>query len=327
MHAFDNEPLPVQQWSAAMKTAIEEICEVGLRTLETHRKASDEAAAIADGWQLATRLEDERAALLRLFEHARRIIEAIEATRSLMHAAVPETTLLANMGECADAIDENLPHLEEAFLAARHSALDLLRWTQRWGHMEGSELPAQYRASYARLIEYSPVFRPRSEAMQQTLLAMSKDKEVGPETRRLLSALTRYNAVADSARCFVKSVVEPPLELVFHDTESFQQDWHNFDAATRGHLATEINDCCQQLLYDPAEFDRSVQRIRPQLADGIDASLCVLPVDDNRILFTVDEDPVFEQLTITLLRLVPVVGFEGACESIIQDLYRGLQDE
>ena len=327
MHARDNEPLPIQEWSAAMKTAIEQICEIGLRTLQTHRKASEEAAAIADGWQLAERLEDERAALLRLFKHAQRIIEAIESTRSLMHADVAESTLLESMRDCADAIDESLPQLEESFLAARHSALDLLRWTQRWGHIEESDLPAQYRASYAKLIEYSPVFRPRSEAMQQTLLSYSKDKEVDPDVRRLLSALSRYNAVADSARCFVKSVVEPPLELVFHDTESFQRDWQACDAAVRGHLGTEINDCCQQLLYDPAEFDQRVQRVRPQLADGIDASLCVLPVDDRRVLFTVDEDPVFEQLTVTLLRVVPEVEFEDARESIIDDLYRGLKDE
>jgi hypothetical protein len=327
MHASDNDPLPIDEWSAAMKTAIEQICEIGSRTLQVHRTASDTSAAIADGWQLAERLEDERAALLDLFESARRIVEAIESTRRCVQADVSASTQHGSMRQCADVIDENLPHIEQAFLTARHSALDLLRWTQQFGHIEGSDLPAQYRASYAKFIEYSPVFRPRSEAMQQDLLSLAKDKDVHPDVRRLLSALTRYNAVADSARCFVKSVVEPPMELVFHDTESFQADWQTYDAAVRGHLGTEINDCCQWLLYDPARFDRSVQRVRPRLAGDIDASLCVLSVESTRILFTVDEDPVFEQLIVTLLRAVEEGEFESACASVIQDLYRGLTEE
>jgi hypothetical protein len=326
MHALEDDPLPIDEWSAAMKAAIEQICEIGLRTLQTHREASETAAAIADGWQLETRLEDERVALLHLFEHARRIVEAIESTRQFIHADVSASARFESMRDCADAIDEHLPHIEHAFLEARHSALDLLRWTQQFGRIEESDLPAQYRASYARLIAYSPVFRPRSEAMQQALLSLSKEKDVHPDVRRLLSALTRYNAVADSARCFVKSVVEPPMELVFHDTESFQHDWQTYDAAVRGHLATEINDCCQCMLYEPARFDRRVQRIRPQLAGGIDASLCVLPVEDMRILFTVDEDPVFEQLTVTLLRAIKNEEFANACEAVIHDLYRGLRE-
>lgn len=326
MPAFEDDPLPIDEWSAAMKAAIEQICDIGHKTLQTHRKASDKAAAIADGWQLETRLEDERVALGRLFENARRIVEAIELTRQVIQSDAAETDQLDSIRECADAITESLPHIEHSFLEARHSALDLLRWTQQFSHIEESDLPAQYRASYARLIEYSPVFRPRSEAMQQTLLALSKDKVVHPDVRRLLSALTQYNSVSDSARCFVKSVVEPPMELVFHDTESFQNDWQACDAALQGHLATELNDCCQWLLYEPAKFDRCIQRVRPQLAGGIDASLCVLPVEDMRILFTVDEDPVFEQLTVTLLRAVPEHEYPRACESLIHDLYSGLKE-
>ncbi len=326
MKALDDDTLPIEEWSDAMKAAIDQICEIGIQTLQTHRKSSERAAAIADGWQLAARQEDERAALFRLFEHARRIVEAIESTRRLMRAEASASDRFASMRQCAEAIDESLPHIEQAFLTARHSALDLLRWTQQFGHVEGSELPARYRASYARLVEYSPVFRPRSESLQRDLLVLSRDKEVPAEIQRLLSALTRYNAVADSARCFVRSVVEPPMELVFHDTESFQRDWQAYDPEVRSHLGTEINDCCQRLLYEPAEFDRCVERIRPRLAGGIDASLYVLPVDDIRILFTVDEDPVFEQLTVTLLRAVREDEFENASASVIQDLYQGLTE-
>ena len=328
MLSSTSSPLPIDAWSADMKAAIDQICEIGSLTLDTHRKASDRAATVADQWQLAARLEDERVALGRLFDSASQAIVAIEDVRRLMASQdVADGTRHRSMRDCAETIDANLPHIEQAFLTVRQSALDLLRWTQRSGHIADSDLPSRYRASYAKLTSYTPTFKPFLEAMQHELLALSKNEDHHSDVRLLLSALTRYNAVADSARSFVKSVVEPPMELVFHDTETFLSDWQEIAAARQSHLATEFNDCCQLLLYESAEFNRRVQNIRPPLADGMEASLCVLPVDDARILFTVDEDPVFEQLTVTLLRIVDVSDFGRACDSVTRDLYRGLSDD
>ena len=71
---------------------------------------------------------------------------------------------------------------------------------------------------------------------------------------------------------------------------------------SQGRLATELNDCCQLLLYDAAGFHRLVENIEQPLPEGLNASLYVLPVDAWRIVFTMDEDPVFEQIMVTLLR-------------------------
>ena len=325
MHPSTHAPLLIDTWSADMKAAIDQICEIGSLTLHTHREASDEAAVAADRWQLESRLEDERTALCQLFDRARLTVEAIENTRRLMHAdEVSDATRHQSMRDCANTIDENVPHISQAFLTVRHSALDLLQWTQRSGKIEGSELPANYRASYAKLVAYTPIFRPFLESMQHELLALSKGPDHHPDVKLLLSALTHYNAVADSARSFVGSVVEPPLELVFHHTDIFDQDWQTIAAAEQGHLATEFNDCCQLLLYEPSEFRRRVEDIRAPLADGMEASLFALPVDDMRLLFTVDEDPLFEQMAVTLLRVVEFRDFENACDSVTRDLYRGL---
>ena len=99
------------------------------------------------------------------------------------------------------------------------------------------------------------------------------------------------------------------------------EDWLTYSVEERGHLASGLNDCCQFLLYDEAEFGRRVEEVRPQLPDGMESSLFTLPIDAVRILFTVDEDPVFGQLTVTLLRAVKASGYNEACESIIPTLY------
>lgn len=328
MHVPNDVPIPIDAWLADMNGAIDRICEIRTATLNTHRKASDKAATNADHWKLAERADEERAALHHLLRSAYRVIEAIECTRKLMRADdTADVTVHQSMHDCAEAIDAALPEIEQSLLTIRQSALDLLVWTQHSAYIEGSELPAQYRASYAKLVTYTPILKPRLEAMQQELLSMTQDARVHPNVRLLLTALIRYNAVADSARAFVKRVVEPPLELVFEDTDVLQADWQNFAPADQARLATAINDCCQCLLFDPAEFDRRVDGIQPQLINGMDASLFVLPAGDVRILFTVDEDPVFEQLTVTLLRVVYSDQFDAACTALTQSLYGELTNE
>ncbi|RKX40162.1 MAG: hypothetical protein DRP64_13075, partial [Verrucomicrobia bacterium] len=181
-----------------------------------------------------------------------------------------------------------------------------------------------YRASYARLVSYTPIVKPRLEAMQQELLKLARDPEADESVQALLSAITRYNGAMDTARRFVQAIVDPPLELTFQETNLFTEDWQGYSVEERSHLASEMNDCCQFLLYDESEFNKRAEAIRPQLADGMEASLFALPVDTVRILFTVDEDPVFGQLTITLLRAVRADCRDEACESIIQTLYNEL---
>ena len=59
---------PLESWLTEMKKAVDRIAEVGRSLLATHRQASNEAAANADRWQLAERLEEERQALLVLLD-------------------------------------------------------------------------------------------------------------------------------------------------------------------------------------------------------------------------------------------------------------------
>ena len=42
--------------------------------------------------------------------------------------------------------------------------------------------------------------------------------------QNLITALNHYLAAVESARAFVKSVVDPPMELMFDDTVSFQHN-------------------------------------------------------------------------------------------------------
>ncbi len=323
MSNHDDSPLPLAGWSADMQAAIVEIGEIGSRLLIQHRGVSEMASQIADQWRLRDRLEDERAALGNALSTLHRIWAAIDGTREAMNrTGGDETPLPQSMGECADVIESGLPALQSDFMTIRQCALDMLRWERRFGHIDGSELANDYRAGYARLLAYAPIFRPRLEAMQSDLLQQSRASHAPPELQRLLAALNHYMAVMESARAFVKSVVSPPMDLMFQDTESFQEGWQLLDPSFRGRLATELNDCCQQLLYDAAGFHQLVENIQHPLPGGLSASVYVLPVDAWRMVFTMDEDPVFEQIIVTLLRVVRADELKDVLASLARVLYR-----
>jgi hypothetical protein len=327
--ASDIDSFPVSTWLADMKAAVDRIFELGTAILDTHRLASDKAADNADRWNLVERIETERTALLCLVEKIREIVQAVVQCRQLMHSdSASQDQILDTIEYCSATIESNLPDIEKALVTIRHVALDLLLWTQRSGKIEGSELPGEYRATYGRLIAYAPIFKPMLAALQDELLLLNKEPRLRPEAQRLISALNRYNAVAESARGFIRSVVEPPLELVFHETDTFISDFQALTSDQLAQVATEVNDCCQLLLYDPMEFRRRVEHVRPQLAEGLDATLVVLTVSDGlKVIFTVDEDPVFEQLTSTLLRVVPEHELAKATDDLTRALYGHLSSD
>lgn len=214
-----------------------------------------------------------------------------------------------------------MPEIASAFSEVRHCALDLLRWSCRSGHIEGSEWPARYRQSYAQLVSYAPDFDRLWEALDSDVEALNQRTAGSATVRELITGLTHHRQLKERMRGFLRSVIEPPFDLTFSETETFLNDWEPLTPESQATLATEFNDCCQLLLYNQAAFDAQVEAIAPPLVDGLEASLLMLPVNDDRILFLADEDPVFEEISITLLRVVDATQFEAARDSIVASLY------
>ncbi|MGI9473754.1 MAG: hypothetical protein ACR2NZ_19590 [Rubripirellula sp.] len=319
-------PLPIESWTEDMVAAIERICDLGLEILRVHSIDNAAAQRIAEEWSLTERMADEHQALNTLFANARSIVLAVEELRARMNFPELGTEGIAtSLDRCSQTIEDNLPGIEDAFLVSRHSALDLLRWIQHDAVVDESDLPGRYRASYAQLVSYSPVFKPHFEQLGHRLLELGARHVAAAEIGQLLSGLSRYNAVAESARSFVRSIVEPQLEMVFHETEGFVNDWKAISPSSeRAELATELNDCCQLLLYDQASFDQRTEAVHVPLGEGVDASLFRMSYRDRTLLFTVDQDPVFSELVITLLRVVTTADASQAIEASTRSLYSGL---
>jgi hypothetical protein len=309
----DTHTFSVDEWAAAMSVAAGEIDETGRSMVATHRQASERAEEVCRNWRLQERQAEERVALENLFASAREILE------KLNHAVGSDDPV--RLAVAAKAIERYLPEVEQAFLTVRHCAQDLLQWADRHGDPEHHELTAAFRALHGRLTSYAPVFKPRLEAFQMNLVAQAAAADADPAVAELLSAITRYNAVLDSARRFVAAVVEPPLDLVFAETDLFLEDVQRIPLDIRGRVGSELNDCCRHLVYEPSVFAEAVRPVEMDQPDGIDSSLAVFESHGIRVLLTVEEDPIFGELTVHLLRAVDEDEYTDACAGVTEALH------
>ncbi|MGI9244713.1 MAG: hypothetical protein ACR2RV_28175, partial [Verrucomicrobiales bacterium] len=288
----DCNSFPTARWHDDMRQAIDQICDVGARLFEHHRSAGPKAEAAAIRWKLGERLGDERAALDCILGNMGEIIRGTEHLEELLASPgdrgvgewEPHVIGLSRL------LHRALPEISSAFSDVRHCALDLLRWTTRSGHIEGSEWPDRYRQSYARLISYAPDFDRLWEALDADVEALNQRTAGSPALRELITALAVHRQLKGRMRGFLRSVIDPPFELIFHETDTFIADWERLSPDSQAMLATEFNDCCQLLLYNQPGFDAQVDAIALPLVDGLEASLLMLPVADDRILFLADED-------------------------------------
>lgn len=301
-----------QEWAAAMAAAVAEIDETGRDLVATHRQNSARAEEVCRNWGLEERQAEERAALESLIAAARKILQKLNTALEPGDAS--------DLAAAAATIEDALPVVESAFLTVRHCAQDLVQWADRHGDPAHQGVTDTFRALHGRLTAWAPVFKPRLEAFQMDLVAQAALPGSDPAVGRLLSAITRYNAVLDSARRFVAAVVEPPLELVFAETERFLEDVEIIPVDQRADVASELNDVCRCLMYEPEKFHSGVQHVDLPQPDGIESSLVSFESHGICVLLSVEEDPIFEQLTIHLLRAVVDAEFENALAEVTRAL-------
>lgn len=96
------------------------------------------------------------------------------------------------------------------------------------------------------------------------------------------------------------------MKLVFDSTENFEKEIGYLDDNERLLIVNEINNYFSLLLSNPVKFYSKIEQpLQFKLVNNYDSSLYILPINDQlKLIFTLDEDPIFEQIIITLFRLV-----------------------
>ena len=114
------------------------------------------------------------------------------------------------------------------------------------------------------------------------------------------------------------------MDLVYHYTKGFEYDLSQLSQATKECMAADINKYGQLLLTNPPEFYQHAHQPYPiKLVNGYESSLYTLPTGaPMNVIATVDEDPIFDQLLVTLMRAVRADEVSQAYTSVAQSLYQ-----
>ena len=114
------------------------------------------------------------------------------------------------------------------------------------------------------------------------------------------------------------------MESIFNVTRHFEKDLRKLGESDRRKVETSISQTFHEFGNRANGFSRKVYRPRiVHLDKGLESSLYCLRVDPSlRVILTVDEDPVFGQVIITLMRAVGHKDLMKAFDSIAESLYQ-----
>jgi mRNA-degrading endonuclease RelE of RelBE toxin-antitoxin system len=116
------------------------------------------------------------------------------------------------------------------------------------------------------------------------------------------------------------------MELEFNITESFDKDIKSLSTDHQDKIKDKINFVSDSLLNGKATFmqNASMPYIF-NLKGGLDSSLYLVKVDeDNRMIATVDDDPIFDKVSLTLFRLVNNKDAERVYKEVGEELYKSI---
>ena len=114
------------------------------------------------------------------------------------------------------------------------------------------------------------------------------------------------------------------MKLVFEVNAAFEKDLKRLDPKDIHRIVYKINTYCSLLQKQPALFFKYAKRpLMPYLAKGLKSSMYTLRIDkDVRVILTVDEDPLFNQIIVTLIRVVRHNDLNKTFGSIAESLYQ-----
>lgn len=116
------------------------------------------------------------------------------------------------------------------------------------------------------------------------------------------------------------------MELEFDITQSFNEDIAHLSSTQRENIREQINIVSQSLLNGKTVFKENSSILYIfNLKGGLDSSLFLIRVDqDNRVIAAVDEDPIFDKISLTLFRIVNKDKAEKIYKEVGEEIYSKL---
>lgn len=114
------------------------------------------------------------------------------------------------------------------------------------------------------------------------------------------------------------------MEVLIESTRGFENDLDSLDEAEKALVVESINDCASLFPTHKTDVYRKLHHL-PLLSNlnGYESSLYTLRTSQElRVILTVDEDPIFEQVILTLFRVVNHRDLDRTYEAVAASLYQ-----
>lgn len=116
------------------------------------------------------------------------------------------------------------------------------------------------------------------------------------------------------------------MELEFNITQSFDDDIKGLSTVQQNKIKNDINFVSGSLLNGKAAFmEKASMPHLFNLKGGLDSSLYRVQVDDGKsMIVTVDDDPIFGKVSLTLFRLVEDKDADRVYKDVGENLYKSI---
>ncbi len=116
------------------------------------------------------------------------------------------------------------------------------------------------------------------------------------------------------------------MDILIESTKGFEQDLTKLSEDEKAAAIQKINDCASLFPTQKADLYRKLRRLRlPSNINGYESSLYTLTVSRTlRVIWAVDEDPIFGQVIFTLFRVVKDDELDRAYQGVAESLYQDM---
>jgi len=118
----------------------------------------------------------------------------------------------------------------------------------------------------------------------------------------------------------------PNVDILIESTRGFEKDIAKLSEDETAAVIQKINDGASLFPTQKADVYRKLRRLRlPSNLNGYESSLYTLGVSGTlRVIWAVDEDPIFGQVIFTLFRVVKHDDLDKAYQSVAESLYQDM---
>ena len=116
------------------------------------------------------------------------------------------------------------------------------------------------------------------------------------------------------------------MDILIESTKGFENDLTKLSEDERAAAIQTINDCASLFPTQKADLYRKLRHLPlPTNLNGYESSLYTLTVSPTlRVIWAVDEDPIFGQVIFTLFRVVKHDDLDRAYQSVAESLYQDM---